>query len=308
MSGPRHGVGGRLESKDEKGSRPSRPWQPSPLVSASLALHGVALGALALRPRAWRRVLPWLLADHLLLTAAGAFPRSSWLGPSRTHFELGQGEPGREIDPGEVVLTFDDGPDPEVTPRLAELLRSRGARASFFCIGQRVEAHPEIVRELVADGHRVENHTHRHSHRFSITLYPELLREIGRAQSVITEVTGRAPAWFRAPAGMRNPFVEPVLARLGLHLVAWTRRGYDTVDPRPSKVLSRLVRGLAPGDVLLLHDGNGARGSGVHGSDGPAVLETTRRLLDVLDRRGLRAVALPADGPRPGIEGERGIV
>ena len=267
----------------------ARSWRPSALVGASMALHGVALAAAVLRRDRGRGLWPWLLADHAVLTLAGALPRSDLLG--RCLVRVPEEDLGK---PNRVMLTFDDGPDPEVTQRLGELLAHRGARATFFCIGRRGERYPELVLELVRQGHRIENHTYHHRHDFAFHLYPALLREIRLAQEVIAGVTGRVPVYFRAPAGMRNPFLDPVLARLGLHLVAWTRRGWDTVDGRPARLVARLVRRLAPGDVLLLHDGNGARTA-----DGsPAVLETTERLLDCFERRGLEAVALPSPGSR----------
>lgn len=268
--------------------RPAHPWRPTILVWATFFWHLVVLGAAVFYPAAWRELLLAILANHVVLCIPGVSPHSQWLGPSwRRLPELGRGD--------EVALTFDDGPDPEVTPRVLEMLAARGARASFFLIGRRAEAYPELVARLVHEGHVVENHTHRHLHTFAFNLYPFLRREIEKAQQVLGALSGRTPAWFRAPAGMHNLFLSAVLSRLGLFFVSWTRRGYDTVEQDPSRVLTRLTENLAAGDILLLHDGNAARTR----EGQPVVLEVLPRLLDELENRGLRAVPLPEPRTSP---------
>ncbi len=263
---------------------PPRPYRPSALVRGSWALHLGAAAALALRPHLWPWALGTVVANHLLLTAAGLWPRATLLGPNWTH--LPPGAAAR----GEIAITIDDGPDPDVTPALLKLLESHGTRASFFCIGERVARFPHLVREIAARGHSVENHSQRHLHRFSL-LGPRGLRaEIGRAQECIAAATGATPRFFRAPAGLRNPFLEPVLARAGLTLVSWTRRGFDTVSANPARVLARLTGGLRAGDILLLHDGHAARtAAGV-----PLVLEVLPRLLEAVRHAGLTPVTLRA--------------
>jgi peptidoglycan/xylan/chitin deacetylase (PgdA/CDA1 family) len=222
-----------------------------------------------------------LALDHLFLVAAGTWPRSRLLGPNLTRLPAAAD--------GAVAVTFDDGPDPEVTPRVLEMLDDAGARGSFFCIGRRAERHPEIVAEAARRGQRIENHTFRHRHDFSFRGPRALAREVDRAQAVLERASGRRPAFFRAPAGIRNPFLDPVLHRRRLTLASWTRRGLDAVDPDPRRVLRRLLRGLAGGDVLLLHDGHAARDR----QGRPVVLEVLPPLLDALAERGLRAVPLP---------------
>jgi peptidoglycan/xylan/chitin deacetylase (PgdA/CDA1 family) len=112
--------------------------------------------------------------------------------------------------------------------------------------------------------------------------------EISRAQESIFRVTGGSPQFFRAPAGLRNPFLDPVLARLKLRLVSWTRRGFDTVDGDADAVLRRLANPLRDGDILLLHDGHAARSR----SGKPVILEVLPRLLDALKSKRLRPVTL----------------
>lgn len=219
-----------------------------------------------------------LALDHLVIAAAGSLPRASLLGPNVSRLPAER----------DVFLTFDDGPDPERTPRVLDLLDEAGLGASFFCIGRRAREFPEIVREISARGHAVENHTWSHRHSFAFSRYGYVAREVDRAQEALTELSGRPPRWFRAPAGICNPWVEPVLARRGLTLISWTRRGLDAVDDDADRITRRLVGGMGPGDVLLLHDAPPALGP--HRAP---ILEVLPRVIDRLERTGLGSRALP---------------
>lgn len=266
---------------------PRRPYRPPALLAGSLGLHAAALGALALAPRHWPAVAGTLFANHVVLAAASLWPRGGLVGENLTRL------PGSAAERGEVCLTFDDGPDPEITPRVLDLLDGARARATFFCIGRRVEARPDLAAEIVRRGHRVENHTWSHGNGFACYLPPALRREIGRAQDAIGNAAGQRPRYFRAPAGLRNPLVDWVLHGAGLRLVSWTRRGFDAVRSDPDAVARRLLHNLAPGDVLLLHDGNAFRNGG-----NPAVLESLPRVLDALAAQGLRSVPFYAEGEK----------
>ena len=134
----------------------------------------------------------------------------------------------------------------------------------------------------------IENHTQHHRHDFSLLGPRGFLREIEAAQRTLSDITGRVPRFFRAPAGLRNPFLEPVLARLDLQLASWTRRGFDTRTRDANAVSARLLRGLAAGDILLLHDGHAARDA----SDRPVILDALQQLLEGVRRAGLRPVTL----------------
>jgi peptidoglycan/xylan/chitin deacetylase (PgdA/CDA1 family) len=261
-----------------------RPYRPPALLAGSLGLHAAGLAALALAPRHWPAVAGALFANHVVLAAASLWPRGGLVGENLTRL------PASAAGRGEVCLTFDDGPDPEVTPRVLDLLDAAGARATFFCIGRRVQARPDLAAEIVRRGHTVENHTWSHPNGFAWYLPPGLRREVGRAQDSIATAAGVRPRFFRAPAGLRNPFVDWVLHGEALQLVAWTRRGFDAVQKDPAAVARRLLHGLSPGDVLLLHDGNAFRSGG-----NPAVLESLPRVLDALAARGLRSVPFHAE-------------
>jgi peptidoglycan-N-acetylglucosamine deacetylase len=260
----------------------SRRWSPSPLLYASAAVHlGAAAAALA-RPRAWPWALGALVANHVGLAAAGLWPRSQVLGPNWIRL------PARNGVAAGVAITIDDGPDPDVTPQVLSQLAAHQAHATFFCVGARVERYADLAREIVNRGHAIENHSQRHRHNFSLLGPRGMSAEISRAQDSILRATGSRPRFFRAPAGLRNPFLDPVLARLQLHLASWTRRGFDTVDTNADAVYRRLANPLKDGDILLLHDGNAARSR-----DGkPVILEVLPRLLDALASVELRPVTL----------------
>lgn len=264
-----------------------RPWLPTPVLAASALLHAVALPLLVAAPRLRFAAAAVLVADHALLTGVGLWPTSHWLGPNLTRLSEAADPASRRVG-----LTFDDGPDPEVTPRVLDLLDRHGARATFFCIGERVERHPELAAEIARRGHRVENHSQRHLARFSLLLPGGIAREIDRAQRAIAAATGRAPRLFRPPAGFRSCLLEPALARRGLALVSWTRRGFDTVRREPARMVRVLTRDLRPGEIVLLHDGRGARTA----AGRPVVLEVLPRLLDHLAHEGLEAAPVYAPG------------
>ncbi|MBL8446844.1 MAG: polysaccharide deacetylase family protein [Zoogloeaceae bacterium] len=259
-----------------------RSWSPSPVLQATFALHGLTAVGLAIAPGLWPWGLGALAANHVLLTTAGLLPRSRILGSNLTRL------PPAAAARRQIALTIDDGPDPEVTPRVLDLLDAAGAKASFFCIGHRARAFPALCREIAARGHRVENHGDAHSNAFSLFGPARMRADIQRAQETLTDLAGQSPRFFRATAGLRNPFLDPVLASLDLRLAAWTRRGYDTRCPDSEVVRHRLVRNLAPGDILLAHDGHAARTA-----DGtPVILAVLPPLLVHLRAAGLAPVTL----------------
>ena len=262
-------------------------WPVPPLLWVTAAIHAAAALALLAAPAQWGWAVAALVLNHAVLTGVGLWPRSTALGKNLLRL------PAAAIARREVALTIDDGPEPEVTPAVLDLLDAAGARATFFCIAERARLHPELVREIVRRGHSVQNHSHVHRHNFSLLGPRGFAREIGAAQEVLASIAGEAPRFFRAPAGLRNPFLAPVLHRLGLTLASWTRRGFDTRERDPQRVLQRLTRGLAAGDILLLHDGHCARDA----QGRPVILSVLPALLAELRRQGLVPVSLSQSIP-----------
>lgn len=254
-----------------------------PLLRASIGLHALAAGATIAAPPLWPWALSGVVLDHALLTAGGLIPRSAWLGPNLTH--LGPASTAR----AEIALTLDDGPDPELTPAVLDLLDAAGARATFFCIGRRARAWPTLTRHIVERGHSVQNHSLAHRHVFSLLGPRAMAAEVGQAQDILADITGVRPTCFRAPAGLRNPWLDPILHRLDLRLVSWTRRAFDTREPRAERVVARLTRGLAGGDILLLHDHHAARDA----NGRAVVLDSLPALLRAVQAAGLHSITLP---------------
>ena len=252
-------------------------------VDVTYSWHAAALLGCAVAPGAW----PWWLAgtvlNHATVTVSGLLPRSALLGSNLRQL------PDRPCNRDAVALTFDDGPDPDDTPRVLDLLDAAGAKATFFCIGERALRHPDIVQDITARGHAVENHSQRHRHTFSVSPPWHIQAEVLAGQRTLRALTGQTPVFFRAPAGLRNLFLDPVLQRADLHLASWTRRGFDTRERCPDLIAHRLLDKLAPRDILLLHDRGAARMSDGGGSVALAVLP---RVLQAITARQWRCVTL----------------
>lgn len=259
------------------------PWKPTLAIKATLALHAAAAVGCLLAPAFWPWAVGALVINHAIITTAGLLPRTTLLGPNLTRL------PDDAVARREVAITIDDGPDPEVTPRVLDLLDAAKAKATFFCIGWRARENPALCREIVARGHRIENHGDSHSKAFAFFGPGRMKADIAAAQATFTEITGQLPRYFRATAGLRNPFLDAVLHNLGLKLASWTRRSYDTRCGDPEIIFRRLSRDLGPGDILLLHDGHAARTA-----DGqPVILAVLPRLITALRQHSLNPVTLP---------------
>jgi peptidoglycan-N-acetylglucosamine deacetylase len=263
-------------------------WQPSPAIWASTALHGAALASCIITPASWPLAVGAIAANHAGLTAAGLWPRSRLLGPNIRKLNKAA------IDSKKIALTFDDGPNPQITPWVLDILDRNNTKATFFCVGQSVSKHAALARQIVARGHAIENHSQHHLHAFSTFGLKRLKAEIDAAQKTIADTVGITPTLFRAPAGLRSPLLEPVLAPMGLRLVSWTHRGFDTVEKTPDKVFQRLTQNLRAGDILLLHDGNpgydGGRSRAAQGNSHIEIL--LPRLMTTFEDHDLHSVAI----------------
>lgn len=182
-----------------------------------------------------------------------------------------------------VALTFDDGPDPRSTPQLLELLRERKIPAVFFCIGRRVDENPELAARIIREGHLVENHSYAHSNFTNFYPRARLRTELIRAQQAIGKAGGFKPRYYRPPVGLSNPNTFRAARDLNLQVIGWSIRSLDTVIAQPEKILERIRRGLAPGAVILLHDGN---------IPAEKLLATVKSLLDTLHGLGYEVVRL----------------
>lgn len=255
---------------------------PARLGLWAYAMTGVALGArsvLAAPPP----LLPTLcgLAGYLALGTAGVFwpergmyGRLLWHGPR---------------DRAEVALTFDDGPSPDTTPRVLAQLNSAGVPATFFLVGKKVERHPELVRDIVQAGHQVGLHGYAHDRLFSLRRPAHVAADVRRSQAVLERAGAPLPTLFRPPIGFVSHFTVNGARQAGVTLVGCSARALDGFHgASPDKVAARLVRALAPGALLAMHD------AAEHDDHVPASVEALPRVLRELRERGLRPVTLAA--------------
>ena len=240
----------------------------APLVSIALLGQGVLVA-----------ILP-LFVSHMLLLYPTLVANSQWLGPVFTRFAS---------DDREVWITIDDGPSPAHTLQMLDILEQFQARATFFVIGRNAEQHPHLITEILTRGHSLANHTHTHPSRtFWCASARRIRREIDGCAEHLRSTRERPPKFFRAPAGMKNFFVHPALARRDLALIGWTVRGLDTVKQDAARVAERIEKKASPGAIILLHEGHHAER---HPDFQPQCLELT---LQRLAARGYKFVI-----PRP---------
>lgn len=187
-----------------------------------------------------------LFLSHLLLLYATLVANSEWWGPVFSSFET---------DKPEVWLTIDDGPSPQHTVQMLDALERAGARATFFVIGAKAEKFPHLVTEILTRGHSVANHTFSHSSATFWCAGPKrIAREIDRGAEILRATPTRPNLFFRAPVGMKSPYLHPALARRGLALIGWSVRGFDTVRRDPNEVAERIEKAAKPGAIIVLHE------------------------------------------------------
>ncbi len=194
--------------------------------------------------RMWGLVI--LFASHVVLLGVTLVPSLQGFGPVVTNFSTG----GRS-----AWLTIDDGPDPRTTPEILALLEAFDVRATFFLIGSRVAQYPDLTRMILAAGHTIGNHTQTHPRFTFWRLGPKTLaKEIDEFEATISSIHAPVPIWFRAPAGMKNPFLHPILAARGLHLVGWSARAFDTQIDDSHRIVRRIKGSLSSGAIILFHE------------------------------------------------------
>lgn len=219
----------------------------------------------------------------LVLSAEGALAGSGQSG------EEGMPPPGviweARVREPLVALTFDDGPDPVYTPQLLELLQRYSARATFFVTGRRTQEYPHLVTRIAAEGHQVGNHGLEHKDYSSLP--PEaVVAEVTQAGAMIQELTGKRPSVFRPPFGAFAPAVVDLLEQQHYHLVLWTwsTNSQDSLDnPSTEEIASRILQGVKPGAIILLHD---------HGGDRGPMVAAVDRVLAELGAQGYQFVTL----------------
>jgi peptidoglycan/xylan/chitin deacetylase (PgdA/CDA1 family) len=201
---------------------------------------------LVLFPPWWPIAIGVMALSHALVLWPTLRPNSQWLGPVITAFESTSNE---------VWLTIDDGPTDD-TPALLDALDTRNVKATFFVKGSLCVEHPDLVRLILARGHTVANHSQTHPSGAFWCLPPAAItRQIDECNAALTTISGETPHLFRAPVGMKNPFVHPILARRGMTLVGWSVRGFDSFGNDVERVVQRIVPRAGSGSMIVMHQG-----------------------------------------------------
>jgi len=221
-------------------------------VAADQNLAGVALWRLGSEDKDLLSRLPFKDAKALPGAAASIDPSAA-----------------RPLQPvqgaGTVALTFDDGPDPTWTPRILAILEREQVPATFFVVGKQAQAHPGLVRQEVADGDVVGDHTFSHANLSNVPLWEEKLQIAGGAW-VVEGITGRQPLLFRSPygegdslAGHHRVGADQLATQMGMHPEVWTDDPQDWSRPGVDTIVQRAVDGATERTLLLLHDSGGDR-------------------------------------------------
>jgi peptidoglycan/xylan/chitin deacetylase (PgdA/CDA1 family) len=247
---------------------------PRPIVPITAVTTALALGA-------------WLLPEHRVAVwcslAAAYLALCTWGTGSIRSGIFGRALSSGDRDSAQVALTFDDGPDPRTTPAILDLLEERGVKATFFCVGDRARAHPDVVKRCHAEGHGIGNHSQRHRALTNFQFGAAMKRELAACQATLAELTGEPPRYYRPPMGLMNHAVVGAVETNGLRLVGWQARGLDTTSRSVEQVTARILADVRPGGILLLHDGE---------QEPERAVAIATGVLDGLAEKGLEPVRL----------------
>jgi len=235
-------------------------------------------------PTALGPIVLTFFAGAAFFAWAIAFPSSRFLVPSVARLP--------ETDARAIAFTFDDGPDPSFTPKILEVLKKHDAKATFFVVGERADAFPELVRSIAEHGHAVGSHSYSHDLAFHARGAGHARREVLRGVEAVGRALGTRPKLFRPPQGVRTPFLRDALSAIArdepLVCVTWTVRGFDAMGRSSDKIVDRLASKLEPRAIVALHDGGGLLGT----NDRSPTVEALDRLLTLAGGRGLSCVSL----------------
>ncbi|MES2177748.1 MAG: polysaccharide deacetylase family protein [Gemmatimonadota bacterium] len=214
------------------------------------------------------------------IAAHGTWHRNSWVfGPVLNRL------PG---DDPVVSVTFDDGPNPNATPLILDVLARERVSATFFVLGRHADRWPELVRRMADEGHQLGNHGYRHRKLHRQT--PAYVRDdLTLGTEAIERACGIRPRCFRAPHGFRNPWVTPIARSLGQRTIGWSLGVWDSARPGADEIVRRTLDGMRPGSILLLHDGDGYDADG----DRMQTAEALPRIIRGLRDRGFGFATLP---------------
>ena len=195
--------------------------------------------------------LPWwlfLVPGFVWLVAAVAGS-----GLIRSGYHLKALSSNRSITAKQLAITFDDGPTPE-TEKVIALLKQYNAKATFFCIGTQIEKYPHILQKLVDEGHTIGNHTYSHSPQMGLFPTTKVINELEVTNALIERHTAKKALLFRPPYGVTNPAIARAIKKTGHYVIGWNVRSLDGILKSEASILARVKKGIAPGNIILLHD------------------------------------------------------
>lgn len=237
----------------DPGALSTMPLKARLLILAQAGLYllfcaAVITASILLIPITW---VGWLVAAALLALTAllldAFYPRVSFFVDSLWRIPQ---EPGQKT----IALTFDDGPVQPYTGQILDILDKYRIKASFFCIGENVRQHPELAQEIVRRGHTLGNHTQNHLNLL-LANSERITAELSEAQETIRRRCGFEPRFFRCPKGYKSPLLARILRRHRLELVAYGYPIWDVQNPPATKLVDRVLKRAAAGDIVVMHDG-----------------------------------------------------
>lgn len=220
---------------------------------------------------AWLYVLFVLI--WIAITAIGSF-QIQW------NYHLRSLNHNYKISHNYISITFDDGPHPEFTPKVLELLHHYNAQASFFLIGKRAQKHPHLVKRIADEGHLIGNHSFSHSKHFGFFPSKKIVLELEQADAVLNAIIDKRPQFFRPPFGVTNPAIKKALQTTKHYSIGWSKRSFDTTNLSEDKIFKRITSNLKKGDIILFHDSS------------EKTLAVLERLLTTLQSLNLESVTL----------------
>lgn len=218
----------------------------------------------------------WLLVVVIIwltLTIIGSFH-------IRWNYFLKANHKNNQIKENVIALTFDDGPNKVYTPQVLALLKKNHAKASFFCIGKNVKDNPDLLKQIVSDGHLIGNHSYNHKNSFGFLSTKKVIVELENTNRIIEDTVNLKVQFFRPPFGVTNPNISKAVKKLNLHTFGWSIRSLDTVAKDPEKVYQKIIQKMSKGDVILMHD-----------SSELSIL-VLEKVLQYLNQKGIRTITL----------------
>jgi len=212
----------------------------------AIALLAILAALNFLFPVPWW-VYPIVLVFWFLVSLCGSFF-------IRWNYHFTSLHSNKNTSQNQVSLTFDDGPNTEFTPRVLELLKQYNAKATFFLIGKHAKKYPQLVQDILKQGHSIGNHTYSHTNDFGFFGTSKVVKELQTANKVIEKITGFKMKLYRPAFGVTNPSIQEAVQQLKINSIGWNVRSLDTTHRSEEAILKRITNKVSKGDIILLHD------------------------------------------------------